>query len=128
LRLALERLNRPGEAAAAYQKSIDIDPNHFDVWFALGNISLARKDWEQAIKMYKTAIPLDRTEAVGLFNLSIALRQSGDFEGAVATATEAIKLKKDFKSFLILGNAYKSLGKEREADECFRCAALLKSL
>ena len=89
---ALQSLGRRGEAAAAYQTVLQLDPASAEAWFKLG---LALQDSRlpgRAEAAYRRALALRPDLAEAQANLGVALQEQGDLEAAKQAYGRAINL------------------------------------
>jgi tetratricopeptide (TPR) repeat protein len=120
---AYDRANQPEEAADAYQKAIDLQPNasfYQSQSTALANVAVAQTDPKIAQqKIADASADCDKAAALdpnpGLAtvcwkNLGIVLSNKGDFKDAAPVLLKATQLSpKDAQAWFLLGSAYTGL-------------------
>lgn len=78
----------------SYGKAIQRDPLNPNLRLIVGGIYYSTKDYESAIRFFADAINLKPDFANGYYNLSVALRDSGDLSRAQATAEKLVSILK----------------------------------
>ena len=120
---AYDRAGQPEEAADAYQKAIDLQPNasfYQSQSTALANVAVAQTDPKIAQqKIADASADCDKAAALdpnpGLAtvcwkNLGIVLSNKGDFKDAAPVLLKATQLNaKDAQAWFLLGSAYTGL-------------------
>jgi tetratricopeptide (TPR) repeat protein len=114
----LEQRGEVDSARAAYERSLDIDPNEPVNWFNLGNILRAKSQFDEAAGAYEKAIALDPQHLDSHNNLGMTYRDLGD-------DNEAIEIYRKAKAFapnnailnFNLGQALLVVGNSAEANE-----------
>lgn len=86
---SLDLLKKPKEAAAAYRRSLDIDPDNIDVERGLANALLADEQLEEAMKVFSAIVMADPTDAQSEIRISEIQRRQGHYELALATLEKA---------------------------------------
>ncbi len=82
----------PMRARDAYQRAIELDPEHGDAHLELGYLDHAAGKLQDAVRHYRIAriaLPQDPTPH---FNLGVALEDSGDAQGARESYFEALRI------------------------------------
>lgn len=91
--LALEETGAPaGDAAAAYQKAIEANPNASGALVNLGTISFRMKKLKEAAEYYSRAMQADPAYPLAHFNLGNLYDERGDFASARTHYLDAIRL------------------------------------
>ncbi len=91
--LALDlEITSPGEARAAYERAVALDPQHVDAHVNLGRILHEGGAPLAAEKHYRAALELEPDHAVAVFNLGVALEDLGRSTEAIALYEKAIAL------------------------------------
>ena len=86
-----------------------------------GNAALSNNNVDEAIRFYQEAIELSPENPIYLANLSAALFQAEDFEGAKLKAELSVESDpKYIKGYIRLSNALVSLDKKKEAIEVLK--------
>lgn len=90
---ALLSLGRRGEAAAAFQKALQLDPASAEAWFKLGLTFQDSRHPDRAEEAYRRALGLRPDLAEAQANLGVVLQEQGDLEAAKRAYGRAINLK-----------------------------------
>jgi tetratricopeptide (TPR) repeat protein len=116
LAASLDLLKKPKEAAAAYRRSLDIDPDNPDAQRGLSNALLADDQLDEALKVLNTLIAADPTDAQSEIRISEIQRRQGHYDEALATLEKA-KLQVQDSQELSYNEAltYDALGKYDQA-------------
>ena len=118
--VALKRLGRLEEAAAAFRQAAQLDPGQPGPPFYLGWVMLEQGKAAESEKFLREAIRLDPTLAEAHFRLALALITRKDFAAAVASLRKAIELLPNFDlAWYNLGKCYTWMGKKEEARKAF---------
>ncbi len=80
------------EAAAVYQRVLEIDPDHAAGHINLGTLYYNRQDYSLAEKHYRTAIKIDPRYALAHFDLGNVLDETGRVQEAIQAYTTALQL------------------------------------
>ena len=98
LGVCLGSQNRPGDAAAAYRRSIDADPKYPEPYVQLAAVELNDSKWEEAADATGKVIHLDPQHfpEAYLYN-SVANLQLLKFDAAERSAREALRTDTDHK-------------------------------
>ena len=80
------------EAQKAYEKALELDPEHVDAHVNLGRLFHERRAPAAAEKHYRTALALDPEHATAAFNLGVALEDLGRIADALDAYRRAIDL------------------------------------
>jgi Flp pilus assembly protein TadD len=76
-------------AVEKYRRCVDLDPNFFDGWHALGMALMKIGRFEDAIAAGKKAVELKPNDQIGWTSLSLAYNRAGKIEEAEAAGTKA---------------------------------------
>lgn len=71
-------------AAAAFEKITEVDPQNPDGWTNIGRVLLQEGDTASARKVLETSLAIDSKLARTNFFYAKALREDGDYDGAIA--------------------------------------------
>lgn len=82
----IEDLDR---AEAYFSRALELDPGYAQALSNTGNILYSRKQYEQAIDLYKRALAADPTYYLARRNMAAALRKAGRVSEAVQTLRTA---------------------------------------
>jgi VWFA-related protein len=94
LAVVLERENKPSEAWKDYKLAIAADPKLLGAYLPLARLSVEVKDWDTAAEVTGELIKRDTLKEFAEARLihAMACYQTKEFDAAVASATEAIKM------------------------------------
>jgi tetratricopeptide (TPR) repeat protein len=81
-----------GEAMAAYQKVLELDPRHAAAYINLGTIHYNRQEFGQAEAHYRKAIEVEPRYALAYFDLGNVLDETGRLPEAIRAYQTAILL------------------------------------
>jgi len=84
-----EQLKKPKEAAAAYRRSLDLEPDNPDAQRALANALLMDDQLAEALKIYNDLVAADPTDAQSEIHISEIERRQGHYDDALATLEKA---------------------------------------
>src|SRR5512136_331176 len=87
------RMGEYGEAEKNLQKAIQLDGSLWQAHHLLGIIYDRERKLDTAVHQYRTAINLKPNMSVLFNNLGMSLLLSGEYEEAVKSFTEALKLE-----------------------------------
>lgn len=121
LGIAQQRLGDMSEARISYQRAVDADPDNGDGWLYLGLAQLASDRGDLGLATIRSGVRRDPNHN-GLRAASVqALRESGDLDGAIAEAKEALKFNSNnLALYNNLGLAYMDKGDMELAKFVFR--------
>ena len=112
-------LKKPKEAAEAYRRSLDIEPDNPDAEHALASALLTDDQLDEALKIYNELVAADPTDAQAEVRISEIQRRQGHYDEALATLEKAKSQVQDPNelSELNLNEAltYDALGKYDQA-------------
>lgn len=86
-------------AISAYQKVIEINPNHSWSYQKLGNIFREQNKDDRAVTAYRQAIEINPNFSWSHYHLATVLEKQGKFEEAKASYQKAIELYPNFSAF-----------------------------
>jgi predicted Zn-dependent protease len=84
--LAIGELER---AIEKYRGCVDVDPNFFDGWHALGMALMKVGRFDEAIEAGKRAVELKPNDQIGWTSLSLFYNRAGNIKEAEAAGTKA---------------------------------------
>lgn len=106
----------PDAAAAAYRRSVALDPLLVEAWVNLGRLAHEAGDAREAAHLYHRALELSSEDPVIHFNLALALEDSRGPGPAASHYERAIALDADFAdAHYNLAGLYEQLGREADA-------------
>ena len=82
---AYDRLKKAKEAAAAYKRSLDLEPDNAEVEMALANALLEDNQLDESLKIFKTLQSADPTDLRSTIQISEIQRRQGHYEESLAT-------------------------------------------
>ena len=96
------------EAVKCWEKSLEIDPKHFDAWRNMGRIALEKEQLDQAVKLLRKALEI-RPDAPNLrSDIAKALMDSGKYAEAITELQQEIKISpSSFTARFQLAEAYR---------------------
>jgi tetratricopeptide (TPR) repeat protein len=86
---AYEQTKEPKKAIAAYQRSVDMEPENLDASRALAQALLADNQLDEALKQFKQLAESDTEDASSLVRISEIQRRQGKYTEALATIRKA---------------------------------------
>jgi tetratricopeptide (TPR) repeat protein len=116
-----DQLKKPKEAAAAYRRSLDIEPDNSDVERGLASALLADDQLDEALKVLDTLIAADPKDAQSEIRISEVQRRQGHYDEALTTLEKAKSQVQDSLELLELSYnealIYDALGKYDQATD-----------
>ena len=111
-----DQLKQTKEAAAAYQRSLDLEPGNLDTERGLANALLADGKLDEALKIFNEVVAAEPQDAQSQIHISEIERRQGHYDQALATLEKAKPLAQNslelsYNEALI----YDSLGRYDEA-------------
>jgi tetratricopeptide (TPR) repeat protein len=85
----LDQLKKPKDAAAAYRRSLDTEPDNPDAQRALANALLEDDKFDEALKLFTALVAADPTDAQSQIHISEIQRRQGNYDDALATLEKA---------------------------------------
>ncbi|WP_293336573.1 glycoside hydrolase family 99-like domain-containing protein [Microcoleus sp. CAWBG58] len=124
----LKQSDKLQEAAAAYQRCTEINPDFSWYHHNLGEVLVKLGQWDAAEKSYRRACELNPNSAWSSHNFGEVLQHQGNINEAVAAYRKAVELYPDFYEFHnSLGQALCLQGQLDESVSCLRQAIELDS-
>jgi len=77
---------------ASYRQAIALDPTNPNLRIALGGVYYAQKNWDEATRLFQSAIDLKPDLANAHYNLAAAYRERADYPKAVASLETVLTL------------------------------------
>ena len=84
-----DKLKKPKDAAAAYKRSLDDEPDNPDVQKALAGALMEDDQLDEALTLLQTLVAADPTDAQSEIHISEIQRQQGHYDEALATLEKA---------------------------------------
>lgn len=112
-----DQLHKPKDAAAAYQRALDIESDNTDAQRGLANALLLSDRLPDALKIYANIIAAEPQDAQSYIKISEIQRRQGHYDTALATLKKAKTLLPDSEE-LIFNEAllYDALGRYSDAE------------
>jgi O-antigen biosynthesis protein len=124
----LKQSSKLEEAAAAYQRCTELNPDFAWYHHNLGEVLAKLGQRDGAEKSYRRACELNPNSAWSWHNLGEVLQQQGNLDEAVAAYRKAVEIYPDFYEFYnSLGQALCLQGQLEESVSCLRHAIELDS-
>ena len=90
---ALLALERYGESAEEYQKSVNLSPDYFDAWYGLARSHSENGNKADAEPAFERAIALKPSDPQLFYSRGLLYRKTRDHAKAIADYSKAIELK-----------------------------------
>ena len=117
------------QAIHAYQKVIEMDPNHIEAYNNLGVIYQEIGDSESALKIYQKTIEINPQYEKGLNNIGILLYLKGENEKAMEVFKKILFINPNhIESHIHIGTLYKKGGEVDKGIESYRKALAIDPL
>ena len=84
-----DQLKKPKDAAAAYRRSLDIEPDNPDAQRGLANALIADDQLDEALKVLNALVAADPTDGTSEIHISEIQRRQGHYDEALATLEKA---------------------------------------
>jgi predicted Zn finger-like uncharacterized protein len=114
-------LQRTREARESLDNCVRIDPKRSDAWLAIADLEQQQGNDAGALKAYEKALSADPKNALSVCNMGETLvvrmgSETVNLKRGVQVLEQCVKLDpKHQTAWMNLGNAYKTLGKKKEA-------------
>jgi len=120
--------NRPADARAALEKTLDLDPKSPTALRQLGELEFQAGDYGKAADHLKRAREVRPEDATAAYVEGQALQKAGDLSGARDALEASLKLLPgQFEARLLLGQVYLQLKDPKAAEDQGQAALLVKS-
>ncbi len=117
-----------GEAEAAVEEALHLQPDFFLAFYVLANIKHQNNALLAAVALYRKCIRIDASFATAYNDLGVALLNLGYVDQARESLEAALQLKPEYPScFLNLGLSLTRQGKMEEAIEAYKRAIELSA-
>ncbi len=104
------------QAIAAYERVLELDPEHAAAHINLGTLYYNRQDYKAAEEHYRRAIEIDPRYALAHFDLGNVLDETGRVEDAIQTYLTALQLAPTYAdAHYNLALAYEKIKEPRKA-------------
>jgi tetratricopeptide (TPR) repeat protein len=112
-----DQLRKPKEAAAAYQRALDMEGDNSDAQRGLANALLNSDKLEDALKVYQAIVAAEPQDSQSYIKISEIQRRQGHYDTALETLKKAKTLVPDNEE-LIFNEAmlYDALGRYADAE------------
>ena len=108
--------NTQVQAIAAYQRVLELDPEHAAAHINLGTLHYNRQDYTLSEKHYRTAIEIDPRYALAYFDLGNVLDETGRVAAAIQAYNTALQLAPTYgDAHYNLALAYEKVREPRKA-------------
>jgi tetratricopeptide (TPR) repeat protein len=118
-----ERLGRPQEAEAAYERGVALQPDSWQNLFMAGSFYYRQGKYARAIDAWQRVVELTPDNALAQTNLGAALLDTGHLAEARAAYQRVIELGPSHTAFMNLGKIYFLQGRFADAAGSFEKAA-----
>jgi tetratricopeptide (TPR) repeat protein len=92
---SLDQLKKPKEAAAAYRRSLELEPDNPDAQHALAKALMADDQLDEALTVFQQLVAADPTDAESQVHVAEIQRRQGHYDDALATLEKAKALVQD---------------------------------
>ncbi len=104
------------DAIKAYQRVVDIDPNHFQAYFNMANAFSGLGRYDEAVETYRQVMRIKPDFIPGYVNLGVLLMEKGEFGKSVAVYREGMQVDPgDIRLHVGLTLAYLKAGDRQAA-------------
>jgi tetratricopeptide (TPR) repeat protein len=108
--------NTQAQAIAAYQRVLELDPEHAAAHINLGTLHYNRQDYTLSEKHYRAAIEIDPRYALAYFDLGNVLDETGRVAAAIQAYNTALQLAPTYgDAHYNLALAYEKVREPRKA-------------
>ena len=112
----LKAMGRLDEALAEIERALELDPLSLSINTALGHVLYLSRQYDRAIVQYRKALGLDPNFAQAHLWFGRPFLEKAMYDEAIAEVQTAVRLSKESTmSLAVLGHAYASAGRAREA-------------
>lgn len=119
---------RLAEAAAEFNRALELDPTHAEASNNLGNILLQQGRWDEALASYRKALDLRPQYADAQNNIGLAMLQKGRLEEAIGHFLAALDYRPNYADAQNnLGYALLQKGRLKDAEQHFQKAVELNA-
>lgn len=100
------KLKRDDEAAAAYQKAIEMKPDRAPAYVGLGVMLVKQKKYSEAISPLRRSLEIERQSSTPYLFLGLAEMMTGDYQSSETDLLRAYELGKPGLAQIYLANLY----------------------
>lgn len=111
------------KAEAVLRKALDLDPRNFEAMISLGALSLARHQFEEAVRWAESARALNPYRAAIYGEIGDAYIESGEYDKGFDAFEKMMSLRPDLNSYARVAYARELSGDVAGAIEAMRLAA-----
>src|SRR4029078_4031858 len=111
------KLKRDDEAAAAYQKAIDMKPDRAPAYVGLGVMLVKQKKYSEAISPRRRSLEIEKQSSTPYLFLGLAEMMTGDYQSSETSLLRAYEIGKPPRAHLCLANLYDLKGEPAKAIE-----------
>ncbi len=116
-----DQLHKPKEAAAAYQRALDIEGDNTDAQRGLANALLNQDKLPEALKAYTSLIAAEPQDAQSYIKISEIQRRQGHYDTALATLQKAKASVPDSEELIFNESLlYDALGRYADAEKSLK--------
>jgi tetratricopeptide (TPR) repeat protein len=117
---------RPRQAALEYEEAVRLNPRFAEAWLNLGATYGVLEEKGKARAAFEKSLSLSPLNPVMNFGYAAFLARSGKPRDAINQYRAALKLQPDYlQAWVNLGAVYRDLGRDREAEDCYKKAISL---
>jgi CHAT domain-containing protein/tetratricopeptide (TPR) repeat protein len=122
--MALQKLGRPLEAVASYEKALMLQPEDLDNWYQRGLALAEAARTNDAIASFDKALEIQPDFDLAWYNRGVQLSHLGRFEDAIASLEQATEIQNDFyEAWYALASALDKIGRHEDAIAAYEQAA-----
>ena len=115
LGMSYQKLGRHQEAAAMFNKAIQMNPDDPKNYVNLGNAFFSLRQYEEAKRQYQGAIDKDPSFLSAYENLGVLAALTGDYEGALGVFDSVLHIDPDhFPAYINIARIYSKMGKPED--------------
>lgn len=116
------------EAVKYWEKSLEINPRHFDAWRNMGRIALEKEQLDRAVTLLRKALEIKPGAADLRRDIAKALMDSGQYDEAITELEQEIKISpSSFTAHFQLAEAYRQQKEYDKAIEHYEKTIRLES-
>ena len=111
------KVQRFAQALAAYQKAGALKPERAEAYIGIGAMLVSQKRYDEAIRLLRGVIEVDRNLAAPYLSLGYAEMMTGQHREAEGHLLRALELAQPAIAHIYLANVYEQLGQPAKAIE-----------